>query len=214
MSRFTKSILIALVIVIIDQISKFWIKTNMTLYENIPVFGNWFIIHFIENKGMAFGWEFFPKWVLSMIRIIAVVGLIWFLRELIKKEAKPVITISISLITAGALGNIIDSAFYGMFFTESKAEVISVFTLSGGYESFLHGHVVDMLHFPIINGHFPEWFPQNEYFPFKGGSSFTFFSPVFNIADSSVTVGVVLLLIFRKKFAEVIAQPNQELENN
>jgi len=201
MSRFTKSILIALSIVIIDQVSKFWIKTNMTLGESIPVLGNWFIIHFIENKGMAFGWEFFPKWILSIIRIIAVGGLIWFLRELIKKQAKPVITVSISLITAGALGNIIDSAFYGMFFSESTPFNVAVPTLTQGYETFLHGSVVDMLYFPVLNGTYPDWFP------FLGGQRFEFFRPVFNVADSAVTVGVILLLIFRKRFAEVVAQP-------
>lgn len=176
--------------------------------EDYHVFGNWFIIHFTENNGMAFGMEFageFGKIALSLFRIIAVGVIGWFLYNLIRKKAHPGLIITISLVLAGAAGNIIDSAFYGLIFSESTPFDIAVlFPPEGGYSSFLHGKVVDMFYFPIISGHFPDWFP------FWGGEDFVFFRPVFNIADASITIGVVLLLIFQKKFFKKEEKPAQE----
>jgi signal peptidase II len=192
--------IVVFLVLILDQVSKFIVKTNMTLGQGIPVFGEWFIIYFIENKGMAFGLEFAGengKLILSLFRIVAVVFIGWYIHKLIKQGAKAGLIICISLIMAGALGNIIDSAFYGMIFSESGfGQVAQFLPEGGGYASFLHGKVVDMLYFPIIKGNFPQWFP------FWGGQEFIFFRPVFNIADSSITIGVFILLIFQKRFFE------------
>lgn len=170
----------------------------MTIGQEIPVFDNWFIIHFTENEGMAFGMRFggnFGKLFLSIFRIIAVIIIGGYLIRLTKRNQKTGLILSLSLIFAGALGNIIDSAFYGMIFSESKFHEVAIFfPPEGSYGSFLHGKVVDMLYFPVINGYYPTWFP------FWGGAEFIFFRPVFNIADSSITIGVFILIIFQKKF--------------
>jgi signal peptidase II len=184
-------------VLLFDQILKFWVKTHMTLGEEIPVFGNWFIIHFTENRGMAFGMEFggsFGKLFLSLFRIVAV-GLIgYYLWSLIKKGAKSGIVICLSFILAGALGNIIDSVFYGLIFSDSYFHVASFLPKEGSYGTFLHGKVVDMLYFPVIDTTWPSWVP------FWGGQDFQFFRPVFNIADSSISVGVAILIIFQRHF--------------
>jgi signal peptidase II len=170
----------------------------MTIGEEINVAGNWFIIHFTENEGMAFGMRFggdFGKLILSIFRIIAIITIGWYLIKITKRKENPGLIISMSLIFAGALGNIIDSAFYGIIFGESKFhEVAMLFPADGGYATFLHGKVVDMLYFPVLTGYYPEWFP------FWGGQDFIFFRPVFNIADSSITTGVLILIFFQKKF--------------
>lgn len=169
----------------------------MSLQEEIHIFNNWFIIHFTENSGMAFGMEFagrFGKLFLSIFRIIAISAIGWYIHTLIKKKAHSGLIICISLIFAGALGNLIDSAFYGMIFSESSFHISRFLPIEGGYSSFLHGSVVDMLYFPIFQGHFPSWVP------FWGTEEFIFFRPVFNIADSSITTGVILLILFQKKF--------------
>jgi len=192
-----KSVLIILLIILLDQTLKIWIKTHMVLGQEYHILGNWFIIHFIENNGMAFGMEIagkFGKIILSLFRIGAVAGIGWYLSYLIKQKASTGLIITISIIMAGAIGNIIDSAFYGMIFSNSYYHVAGMFPAEGGYSSFLHGRVVDMFYFPIIKGTFPDWIP------FRGGDSFIFFRPVFNIADSSITVGVTLILIFQKRF--------------
>ncbi len=193
-----KAAFIIFLVLIVDQVSKIWIKTHLTLGEEIPVIGNWFILHFTENEGMAFGMRFggsFGKLILSIFRIIAVAGIGWYLIHLIKQGAKTGLIFCISLIFAGALGNIIDSAFYGMAFNESRFhEVASLFPSDGGYGTFLHGKVVDMLYFPLIKGIYPSWIPV------WGGSHFIFFRPVFNIADSAITVGVISLILFQRKF--------------
>ena len=192
-----KSILLVLLIIILDQALKIWVKTNMVLGQEYHILGNWFIIHFIENNGMAFGMEIagkFGKIILSLFRIGAVVGIGWYLIYLIKQKASTGLIITISIIMAGALGNIIDSAFYGMIFSNSYYHVASMFPAEGGYSSFLHGQVVDMFYFPVLKGTLPDWIP------FRGGDSFIFFRPVFNIADSSITIGVTLILIFQKRF--------------
>lgn len=164
----------------------------------IAILGNWFILHFTENEGMAFGMKFggeFGKMTLSIFRIIAVIAIGWYLAKIIHKKEPFGLILSISLIFAGALGNIIDSAFYGIIFNESGFHQTSVFMPpEGGYSSFLHGKVVDMLYFPVIDGYYPSWFP------IWGGQDFVFFRPVFNIADSSITVGVFILILFQKKF--------------
>jgi len=197
MTMAKKSVLIILLIIILDQALKIWIKTHMALGQEYHILGNWFIIHFIENNGMAFGMEIagkFGKIILSLFRIGAVAGIGWYLTYLIKQKASTGLIITISIIMAGAIGNIIDSAFYGMIFSNSYYHVADIFPAEGGYSSFLHGRVVDMFYFPILKGTFPDWIP------FRGGDSFIFFRPVFNIADSSITVGVTLILIFQKRF--------------
>lgn len=180
-------------ILIADQLLKFWIKTNMALGDEFNILGNWFIIHFVENNGMAFGFEFageYGKMFLSIFRIIAVTVIGWYLFRLIRKDLPLGFVISVALIFTGALGNIIDSAFYGMIFNHSYGQVASLFPEGGGYGTFLHGKVVDMFYFPLIQGSYPEWFP------FWGGQDFIFFRPVFNIADSSITIGIFSILLF------------------
>ncbi|MDG1917454.1 MAG: lipoprotein signal peptidase [Flavobacteriales bacterium] len=189
-----KSALLIAFVLILDQILKIWIKTNMMIGQEIQFF-DWFIIHFTENKGMAFGMEFggnLGKYILSIFRLIAIVaiGIYWY--KLANTPIKKGIVYSISLILAGAIGNMIDSAFYGMIFSESYGQLATVF--EGGYSSFLQGKVVDMFYFPLINGHFPSWLPL------VGGNHFIFFRPVFNIADAAISTGVINILIFHRSF--------------
>lgn len=194
-----KPLFLVLLILFLDQALKIWIKTHMYLGEEIRVIGDWFIIHFTENNGMAFGMEFggdYGKLFLSSFRIIAIFFLGWYLVSLSKKKAHPGYLYCIALILAGAIGNIIDSVFYGYIFNDSINQIAELFPEEGGYAGLLHGRVVDMFYFPIIEGHFPEWFP------IWGSEEFIFFRPVFNLADSAITVGVFLILIFQKKFFE------------
>ncbi len=187
-------LILIFLVLLADQLLKFWIKTNMYLGQEFHLFGNWFIIHFTENNGMAFGMEFAGengKLFLSIFRIIALTGIGWYLTQLIKSKAHSAVIIGLSLIFAGALGNIIDSAFYGMIFSSSEFQMAQLFPPGGGYSSFLHGKVVDMFYLPIIKGTWPEWFP------FWGGEYFVFFRPVFNIADTSISVGVGLIILFQ-----------------
>jgi signal peptidase II len=158
--------------------------------------GNWGILHFIENNGMAFGMEMGGKpgkLILSVFRVVAIFGIGWFLSYLVNKKANMGLILAVSAIMAGAIGNIIDSAFYGMIFSESFTQLAVLFPHGGGYSSFLHGKVVDMLYFPVINTHWPQWSP------FRPGESLVFFRPVFNIADSSITCGVISIVLFQKK---------------
>lgn len=196
MSKGKIAIAIILIILIVDQLVKLWIKTHMVLGQEFKV-TDWFFIHFTENNGMAFGLELggsTGKLILSIFRIIAIGAIGWYLYKIIKDKVPTGLVISIAMIFAGALGNLIDSAFYGLLFNESYYQVAQFLPQEGGYAGFLHGKVVDMLYFPLIEGHFPSWFP------FWGGEEFLFFRPVFNIADSSITVGVAIILIFQKKF--------------
>jgi len=196
MSSGKKAIGLILLILIADQVLKLWIKTHLVIGEDIRIFGNWGMLHFIENNGMAFGMEMGGKpgkLILSVFRIIAIFGIIWFLNSIIRKKAYPGLILAVSAILAGAIGNIIDSAFYGMIFSESFHQPAVLFPPGGGYSSFLHGRVVDMLYFPVINTTWPDWSP------FRPGESLVFFSPVFNIADSAITCGVFAILIFQKK---------------
>ena len=193
----TKSLIVILLILIIDQTLKIWIKTHMILGQEYEILGDWFIIHFTENNGMAFGMEFWGKngkIFLTLFRIIAVIGIGWYLKTLIKQNAPKMVVISIALIMAGALGNILDSVFYGVIFDESFYQIAEFMPRDGGYNTWLQGRVVDMFYFPILNGHYPNWFP------FWANQEFIFFRPVFNIADSSITVGVAYILIFERSF--------------
>ena len=202
MSPRKKAVLLISLILIIDQILKIWIKTHMVIGEEIKLFGNWGIIHFIENNGMAFGMEMGGKpgkLILSIFRIIAIFGIGWFLNSIIEKKANTGLILAVSAIMAGAIGNIIDSAFYGMIFSESYTQPAILFPPGGGYASFLHGRVVDMFYFPVIDTTWPDWSP------FKAGESLVFFRPVFNLADSAITCGVISILLFQKKMFRDLA---------
>ena len=203
MSKLTKSILIVFFVLLVDQVLKIWIKTNMTLGEEFSVFGNWFLIHFVENNGMAFGFEFgggYGKIFLSLFRLVAVFGIGWYILKMVKKDLPMGFIACVSLIFAGAIGNIIDSAFYGLIFNDSYGQVASLFPNGGGYASFLHGRVVDMFYFPLFSGVYPDWVP------FAGGSDFQFFRPVFNVADSAISVGIfAIILFYRKQFNSLSA---------
>ncbi|NLV20134.1 MAG: lipoprotein signal peptidase [Bacteroidetes bacterium] len=191
-----KSLLIILIILVADQILKIWVKTHMQIGEEISLFGKWGMLHFIENNGMAFGMEMggkTGKLLLSIFRIIAITAIAVFLHSLIQNKTNTGLIIAVSAILAGAVGNMIDSAFYGIIFSESYTQPAVMFPPEGGYSSFLLGRVVDMFYFPIINTHWPEWSP------FRPGESFVFFRPVFNIADSAITCGVFAILLFQKK---------------
>jgi len=171
----------------------------MMLGDEIIIGKNWFIIHFIENNGMAFGLEFgnsIGKYFLSIFRIIAIGAIGWYITKLWKREVPFGIIACFSLIMAGAIGNILDSAFYGLIFDDSYGHIAKLFPATGGYSSFLQGRVVDMLYFPLPAGHYPSWIP------YVGGDDFIFFRPVFNMADSSITVGIITILIFYRHFFE------------
>jgi signal peptidase II len=193
-----KSFLIVFIVLFIDQALKLWIKTNMTLGQEFHVAGNWFIIHFTENNGMAFGLQFaggYGKLALSLFRILAVGFLGWYIFRLAQLKTAFGVIFSFSLILAGATGNIIDSALYGIVFSESTYfDVARFLPVEGGYSTFLHGKVVDMFYFPILEGNYPHWLPL------LGGDHFIFFRPVFNVADSAITTGVLSLLIFQRQF--------------
>ncbi len=198
MKAYAKPLLLILLVLLVDQVSKFWIKMNMTLGQEFKVLGDWFIIHFTENNGMAFGLEFGGDWgklALSLFRIVAVIAIAYGIHYMIKHKYHQGFILCVALIFAGAMGNIIDSALYGVIFSESTwFTTAELFPAGGGYSSFLHGKVVDMLYFPLIKGTFPVWLP------FWGGEEFMFFRPVFNIADSAITVGVILILLNQKKY--------------
>lgn len=189
-----KPILLIILVLFLDQCLKIWIKTNMMLGQEHHIF-DWFIIHFTENKGMAFGMEFggeIGKYFLSIFRIVAIGFIALYLKKLATQNVNKGILYSVALILAGAIGNMIDSAFYGLIFSESYGQLATVF--QGGYAGLLQGKVVDMFYFPLINSHFPDWVPL------IGGNHFIFFRPVFNIADTSISVGVINILLFHRSF--------------
>lgn len=182
----------------IDQLTKILVKTHMTLDQSFHILGDWFQIRFIENPGAAYGFEFggdYGKLFLSLLRIVAVGVLVWYINRLVDRRAPKGVIFGFVLILVGALGNIVDSAFYGLIFSESGfATVATMFPEGGGYAGFLHGKVVDMLYFPIINTTYPSWVP------WVGGEPFVFFSPVFNLADTYISVGVIYMILFQRKF--------------
>ena len=199
MKRSTIVTLTVLIILIIDQTIKFWVKTNMEYGEEFGLFGlSWARIHFVENEGMAFGIQFggaAGKLALSLFRILAVAFLIYILRTLIRANESKGLLICFALILAGAIGNILDSVFYGQLFSESSYHRAADFLpAGGGYAKLLFGKVVDMLYFPVIDTVLPEWVP------FWGGERFQFFKPVFNIADTAISTGVISLLVFHRGF--------------
>jgi signal peptidase II len=190
-----KIFLTAFILVLLDQILKIWIKTHYILGEETQIF-DWFIIHFTENNGMAFGMEFggyTGKKILTLFRIIVVVIGIKYIFNLTKKGFSNSALIAVGFIIGGAIGNIIDSSFYGIIFNESYNNVASFMPESGGYSSLLHGKVVDMFYFPLMNSHFPNWLP------IWGGEHFIFFRPVFNIADAGISIGIFMILLFYRK---------------
>lgn len=203
------ALLVIFLVLLVDQIIKFVVKLNMHLGEEIHFLGNWGIIHFTENNGMAFGMQFsegnWGKFALSIFRIIAVIGIGYYIYYLIKRNASKGLIFTMSLIFAGALGNIIDSVFYGLLFSDSTYQVATFLPDGGGYGKLLHGKVVDMFYFPIIQGYYPSWFP------YLANQEFIFFRPVFNLADSAITVGVISLLIFQRRFFG--EEKNKDIKN-
>lgn len=198
MKGFTKPLFLIIVTLLLDQILKFWIKLNMTLGQEFHIIKDRVIIHFTENNGMAFGLEFggeTGKLALSLFRIIAIIAIAYGLYHMIRHKYHRGLIMNVSLIFAGAVGNIIDSVFYGVIFSESTWYTkATLFPAEGGYSSFLHGKVVDMFYFPIISGNFPSWLPL------WGGQDFVFFRPVFNLADTAISVGVILILLGQKRY--------------
>ncbi|MEM6317305.1 MAG: lipoprotein signal peptidase [Bacteroidota bacterium] len=205
-------IAIVLLVLLLDQALKVWVKTNMEYGEYFNILGfDWARIHFVENPGMAFGIELggeYGKLALSLFRIGAVFFLIYYIGQLIKMQVPFGLLVSFALILAGALGNILDSAFYGLLFSESQYHggLATFMPEEGGYASFLHGRVVDMFHFPLFEGRFPEWVPK------WGGQHFEFFRPVFNLADTSITIGVLNILLFQRSFFAAEESENKPID--
>ena len=194
------SALIVIAVLIIDQIIKIWVKTSMYWHESIKI-TDWFYIYFTENNGMAFGMEIFNKFFLTGLRIIAAIAITWLLIQYVKKNYKTGFLVCLSLILAGAIGNIIDCVFYGEIFSESTHSLIAQFVPIGeGYSDWFYGKVVDMFYFPLIETNWPEWMP------FVGGEHFIFFSPIFNFADAAISCGIIAMLLFYGKYLSNIME--------
>lgn len=194
MKELRKPLILILLILVIDQLIKIYVKTHFAIGDDVKVLGlDWFRIHFLENKGMAFGMSFgntIGKFLLTLIRLVLSVAIFIYMNKLIKRGEKKIIIYSFALIFAGAVGNIIDCLFYGIIFNESTVfAAATMFPADGGYAPFLFGRVVDMFYFPLIDTTWPDWIP------FVGGNNFRFFNAIFNFADASITIGVVLLLV-------------------
>lgn len=190
-----KPIPIILITLILDQGLKIWVKTNMYLGQEYQLL-DWFYIHFTENNGMAFGIElggYYGKLALSLFRLVFVGVIASFLAKLVRKKADKILIVSISLVLAGAIGNIIDGTFYGLLFSESYHQLATFMPEDGGYAPLFFGRVVDMFYFPLFKGYLPEWLP------FWGGDYFVFFRPVFNIADAAISIGVGIMILFQKR---------------
>lgn len=228
-----RAFFIIVIILLIDQVSKIYIKTHFVLGEEIKVLGlDWFRIHFLENNGMAWGKEFggrSGKLFLTLFRLVAIAGIGYWLYDAVKNNAHRILVTAIALIFAGALGNIIDSVFYGIFFSDSYRQVAAFLPPEGGYNSLFYGKVVDMLYFPMVDTMLPDWVPSISFdfptwLPLVGGDHFslfenrnlTFFDPVFNVADTAISTGVGLLIVFNKTIfpkkkpavSEIIAEEN------
>lgn len=205
-----KALFIIFGVLFIDQFIKIWIKTHLYLGETYRISGEWFYLHFVENPGMAFGLQLggdYGKLLLSVFRLAAVAGIGYYLWKLHHKQVRPLLLVCVALIFAGAMGNILDSIFYGKFFNTSDQwdqNVAEFMPEAGGYAGWLHGQVVDMFYFPVLEGHWPAWLPDqmNDSYPDwvpRAGEDFLFFRPVFNIADASISVGVFLLIVFQRR---------------
>ena len=198
--------LIICLIVFADQALKIFIKTHYYVGESHPILGEWFKLYFIENEGMAYGWKFGGDWgkmLLTLFRLTAVIFGVFYIKQIIQKKYHPGFIICVALIFSGALGNLIDSMFYGLIFENSSMETYNLAKIfpPHGYAGFLHGNVVDMLYFPIIrNATFPVWIP------FWGGQDFEFFRPIFNLADASISTGIIAILLFQKRFFKTDTQ--------
>lgn len=198
-----KYLLLSFIVIALDQALKIWVKSNMFLGQEIPVLGHWFSLLFTENVGMAFGMEFGGSWgklFLSLFRIVAVSGIFYLLRYFYQKKEPAGVLIGFSLVLAGAVGNILDSVFYGVYFSDSYGQVATFMPADGGYADWMYGRVVDMLYFPLISGTFPTWLP------IWGGQDYEFFRFIFNIADAAISIGmglfVVTELFFKPKLKE------------
>ena len=197
------AVLIIILLLLLDQALKIWIKTHMQLHESIEI-TPWFYLYFTENPGMAFGIEVIGKLFLSVFRIVAVLFIGYYLYKLVKENYKFGFIACISLVFAGAVGNIIDSIFYGVIFDHSFGQLATFMPEGGGYASWLHGKVVDMFYFPIIETNWPEWIPG------IGGEHFIFFSPIFNFAEAAISCGIVALLLFYGKYLNKNIHPSAE----
>ena len=186
------AVCVIMLLLLLDQVLKIWIKTHLQLHESIEI-TPWFYLYFTENPGMAFGIEVIGKLFLSLFRIVAVGFIGYYLYKLVKANQSFGFIACVSMILAGAVGNIIDSVFYGVVFDHSFGQVATFLPAEGGYDTWLHGKVADMFYFPLIQTHFPDWFPL------WGGEEFIFFRPIFNLADSAICVGVFLLLLFYRQ---------------
>ncbi len=190
-------VLLTVLVLLIDQFSKIYIKTHFYYGEEVNVIGSWFKLHFIENEGMAFGMEFgggFGKLFLTSFRLIAVFAGYFILKKLVQQKYSRGLLVCSALIWAGAIGNLIDSMFYGLIFTDSTFHLAQMVSPGQGYGKFMHGRVVDMLYFPMVESTYPNWFPG------IGGRPFTFFAPIFNVADFAISAGVIALLIFQNRY--------------
>ncbi|MCM1518270.1 MAG: lipoprotein signal peptidase [Pseudoflavonifractor sp.] len=207
LSKGTLALLIILLVIMLDQALKIWVKTHFYLGESLHI-TDWFQLYFIENNGMAFGMEMGSKLFLSLFRIVAVAALIYYICRI---KSKPYIkrgyVACFALITAGAAGNIIDCLFYGLIFNNPyPPEVASIFPVGGGYATLFHGKVVDMLYFPLFSFYWPDWIP------FIGGDYFLFFQPVFNLADAAITVGILVLIIFYSRYLSSPQERDGEID--
>ncbi|MGB3074208.1 MAG: lipoprotein signal peptidase [Chitinophagales bacterium] len=212
--KFLRPVIVILSVLIIDQTLKFWVKLHFAYTESLRI-TNWFYLYFIENEGMAFGWSLGGEWgklLLSLFRLAAVFLIGYYLVRLVKHKAPTGFITAISFIMAGAIGNILDSVFYGLIFSASTpTQPATLFPAGGGYAGWLHGRVVDMLYFPLYEGIIPTWIP------IWGGEYLIFFRPIFNIADASITTGVILIILFQKRFFKPkpkTASPFPEAEND